>query len=147
MLADAVIALLMHAQSSTASIRITSKPCCRRSTTENQPPTKKTREDNTSNLVEHRLNLAFDLLRIHFEDVQSELDLNNYIGKFIVSSDLQDPDESDKMPEAICTVIIQFEDDSAMDAKISVESSDEKLASNIRDCLQSLTESAAPIQV
>lgn len=148
MIADAIIALLMHAQSSTASIRITSKPCCRRSDSERLPPSKKIREyEKSSDIVGHRLKLAFDLLCSHFEDVQQIIDLEHFKGEFIVSSDMNTSDTNDGTPDAMCIVTIEFGDSRAIDAKISVQSDDEKLASNVREHLSSLAQSATPIQI
>jgi hypothetical protein len=96
-IADSVVALLMHAQSSTASIRLSSQPCRGRhspSPSENDPETtkivKKQRPDNddttsVADIVESRLRYVHTLLKDQYEQIEAIYERN--IGTFIISTD------------------------------------------------------------
>lgn len=138
LLADAIIALLMHAQGSAASIRITSQPCSHNKVKSEEPPLKKSREDN---IIVHRLNLVFELLSNQFQDVESSYE--QYSGEFTIHTGMTDADGN----EIICTARVAFKDDQGTNAKIAVECVDGKVANNVRACLKNLTDAAAPIKL
>lgn len=135
-IADAVVALLMHAQSSTASIRLTSTPC--------RHPSKRQRVDQgiTS---ESRLRLIHDTLRDQFEAVEAIYEGN--AGTFEITTDAGL--ESGTLGEdgtLACTAKVEFDDGSGTNAKITVECADKRLGSSVQECLQNLAAAAAPIE-
>ena len=135
-IADSLVALLMHAQSSAASIRLTSKPCRHPRDANDEPgqTEKKQREDGDT--VSNRLRLFHDILKEQFENVEAVYDGKK--ASFEVRTDTgfaSDAHEEDG--GLLCTATVEFLDDSASDAKISVESKDEKFASNVQGCLRS----------
>lgn len=158
-LADAVVALLMHAQSSTASIRLTSKPCNHRRRAMDkgegeaqedgeQPANKKPREEDVmpSTTTEGRLRLIRDILTNQFETVEAVYE--GYTGTFEIRTDTGL--ESGSLGDSdvlVCTAKVEFEDNSGTNAKITVECNDGKLASNVQDCLRNLSVAAAPLQI
>lgn len=145
-IADAVVALLMHAQSSTASIRLTSKPCRHpRASVESDEPSKKQKREGESTTSESRLRLIYDTLKDQFENVEAVYEGNT--GSFEITSDAGL--ESGTVGEdgtLICTATVEFDDGSGASAKITVECPDKKLGSNVQECLQNLAAAAAPIE-
>jgi len=144
-IADAVVALLMHAQSSTASIRLTSKPCRHpRASDEDEEPSKKQKRENEST-TESRLRLIHDTLKDQFETVEAVYEGNT--GTFEITSDAGlgsgSLGEDDTL---VCTATVAFDDGSGAAAKITVECPDKKLGSNVQECLQNLAAAAAPIE-
>jgi len=135
-IADAVIALLMHAQSSAASIRLTSKPCRhpRPSDDDSTPSSKKQRaEDTTSS----RLVLIKDTLKDQFEKVEAVYEGNTGIYEIITDTGLESSAVNDD-GVLTCTAKVAFADDTGSQAEITVECSDMKLASHVRECLNGL---------
>lgn len=145
-IADAVVALIMHAQSSAASIRLTSKPCRHsrpgEDANEDEPAKKKARE----NATEVRLRLMHEALKKQFEAVDAIYDGNSATFEVKLDTALEsgvlDDDEV-----LICNATVEFEDSTGVDAKVTVESKDEKLAANIQECLKNLATSSAPITI
>ena len=146
MIADAVVALVMHAQSSAASIRLTSKPCrhSRPSEEEDEPAMKKQREeDRAEGCTEDRLRLIHDTLKKQFELVEAV-----YEGKtatFEIKTDTSF--ESGLLDDGFlkCSVRVEFENALGVNAKIEVECKDAKLAANVQECLRNLSAAMAPI--
>jgi cleavage and polyadenylation specificity factor subunit 3 len=132
-LADSVVALLMHAQSSAASIRLTSKPCCGKrrddetDVTEQEDASKKQKTDTYE-----RLRLIHQTLRDQYQNVEAIYEEPNATYEIVT--------DGDKV-----TVKVEMQDDTT--AKVSVESAEEKLASNVQDCIRNLLAATAPIQV
>lgn len=146
-IADAVVALLMHAQSSTASIRLTSKPCRhpRASEDATEEPSKKQKVKDETTTSKSRLHLIYDTLKEQFKDVEAVYEGNT--GSFEISSDAGF--ESGALGEdetLVCTAKVEFDDPSGATAKITVECPDKKLGSNVQECLQNLAAAAAPIE-
>mmetsp|Transcript_28920 Transcript_28920/g.43620 ORF Transcript_28920/g.43620 Transcript_28920/m.43620 type:complete len:402 (+) Transcript_28920:704-1909(+) len=154
-LADSVVALLMHAQSSAASIRLTSQPCGHQrkvssSSEENedgdQPPSKKLREEKSQSTTESRLRLIHNTLLEQFKNVEATYE--SRVGTFEIKTDagLESGSLADD-DVLICNVRVEFEDDMGIDSKITVECNDGKLATNIQDCIQNVATAAAPIKI
>lgn len=125
-IADAVVALLMHAQSSAASIRLTSKPC------RHPRPSKRSRSDDTAHT---RLVLMKDTLKDQFEKVEAVYEGN--VGTFEITCD--SGLESNALSEdgiLTCTAKVEFLDESGTDAEITVECTDQKLAVHVKECLK-----------
>jgi hypothetical protein len=155
-IADAVVALIMHAQTSAASIRLTGRPCSHRR--------KKLREDEEMDEAELKkqteeyLRASHQALKDQFLTVEATYEANR--GTFEIKIDAStninkekggtvksDEEEGDD-GAVVCLATVEFED-GFMDgtAKITVESEDEKLASNVRVCLQNVASALAPIGI
>lgn len=144
-IADAVVALLMHAQSSTASIRLTGKPCRHpRSTEEEEPSSKKRREGEETSTTESRLRLIRDTLRDQFETVEAVFEGNSATYEITTDSGLESGSLGDD-GVLVCSAKVSFADSSGNNAEITVECTDSKLASNVQTCLRNLAAAAAPI--
>ena len=134
-IADAVIALLMHAQSSAASIRLTSKPC------NHARPSKRSRADDSA---ESRLLLVKDTLKDQFETVEAVYEGNTGVFEIISDSGL----ESNAVSEdgrLTCTAKVAFSDETGKVAEITVECADRKLALQVQECLKGIAATIAPI--
>lgn len=144
-IADALVALIMHAQSSPASIRLTSKPCRHpRASEEEKPKSKRSRKQET--LTENRLKLIKDTLLDQFENVEAVYEGN--MATYEIKTDtglevgvVQEEDEC-----LTCTAKVSFEDSNGGNAEISVECFDKKLASNVQECLSNLARGLAPLE-
>jgi hypothetical protein len=150
-IADALIALLMHAQSSSASIRLSSKPCHHlRSVDDSNPddeePTSKKSRSSSEELTESRLRLIKDTLKDQFETVEAVYEGN--VGTFEITTDtgLEAGTTTNEDGVLICSVKARFEDATGSYAEISVECQDEKLATNVRECLRNLAVIFAPLK-
>ncbi|KAL7536202.1 hypothetical protein ACHAXR_006990 [Thalassiosira sp. AJA248-18] len=144
-IADSVVALIMHAQSSAASIRLTSRPCSHRQ--------KKLREETGEELdpkksMEEYLRALHQALVDQFLSVEAtyEASKGTFEVKIDASNGSNDKEEEDD-GAIVCTATVEFEEDSDDTAKITVESEDEKLASNVRACLQNVAAASAPIAI
>ena len=77
--ADSVVALLMHSQSSSASIRLTSKPCCHprdpEIINEDDQSQKKQRSDDDES-SESRLRFLYATLKDQFQNVEASYEGN-----------------------------------------------------------------------
>jgi hypothetical protein len=152
-LADSVVALLMHAQSSTASIRLTSQPCSHTREPENgetcgegsEPANKKARGDDNKR-VDSLLRLFHDTLLNQFKDVDASYDLRK--ASFEIRTDVGLESGTLKDGEyLLCVVEIDFGYEGSTEAKITVECSDSKVAKNVQECLKNVAEAAAPLSV
>eukprot|EP00934_Nitzschia_sp_Nitz4_P008826 Nitzschia sp. Nitz4//scaffold58_size112336//52644//55069//NITZ4_004031-RA/size112336-augustus-gene-0.23-mRNA-1//-1//CDS//3329554983//8816//frame0 len=145
-IADALIALLMHAQSSAASIRLTSKPCRHPRTngdsSSDEPSPKKSRQEET--LSENRLRFIQDTLREQFAQVEAVFE--GKTGTYEITTDTGlDTDITNEEGPLTCSAKVAFSDDLASCAEITVECSDQKLAANVRDCIRAMAATLAPI--
>mmetsp|Transcript_46369 Transcript_46369/g.112419 ORF Transcript_46369/g.112419 Transcript_46369/m.112419 type:complete len:730 (+) Transcript_46369:22-2211(+) len=140
-IADALIALLMHAQSSAASIRLSSQPHHHPKTDEGEPSAKKQRSED---LTENRLQLIKGILRDQFANVEAVYEGNT--GTYEITTDCGLESKASEEDKLVCTVKVSFDDASGSYAEISVECEDEKLATNVRECLRNLTVAFAPIK-
>lgn len=148
-IADALIALLMHAQSSSASIRLSSKPCRHPRSVDPNPddeePSSKKSRSSSEELTESRLRLIKDTLKDQFETVEAVYEGN--VGSFEITTDSGlDSGATNEDGVLICTVKARFEDATGSYAEISVECQDEKLATNVRECLRNLAVIFAPLK-
>lgn len=146
LIADAVVALIMHAQSSAASIRLTSKPCrhSRPTPEDDQPASKRKREDRTENSTEARLRLIHEALKKEFEDVEATYEGNQ--ASFEIKTDTSlESGVLDEDGFLRCTVKVEFENAMGVNAKVEVESKDEKLAANVQESVKNVASIIAPI--
>jgi hypothetical protein len=144
-IADSVVALLMHAQSSSASIRLTSKPCRhpRDSSSIDEQTQKKNRSGDDVG-VEERLRFLYSTLKDQFQNVEATYEA--YCGKFEITTDSGlEPDVLNEDGKLICVVTVSFDDKSANGAEISVECKDEKLAANVQSCLRNVVTATIPL--
>ncbi len=142
-MADSVIALLMHAQSSAASIRLTSKPCNHK-----RNPQTLSEEDGGEGPEQKRprtlLRIFHDTLLEQFDSVEAAYEARK--ASFEISTDTRlDQVSLDDGKRLICNVEIEFDDGNDIDAKIKVECGDEKLGKNVQECLKNVTKSLNPI--
>lgn len=143
-LADSVIALLMHAQSSAASIKLTSKPCSHRRSDqsdleEDAPDKKRPRTDAMLRLFHDTLLQQFDAKNIEasYEVRKATFEIKTDAG---LESGALDGDY------LACNVTVEFEEGNEFDAKITVECEDAKLSKNIQESLRGVAEASAPIK-
>ena len=135
-IADSVVALLLHAQSSTASIRLTSKPCHHsRENSVDEPSEKKVKSEENAdeeNVIESRLRLFHSILKEQYNNVQATFEGSK--ASFEIQGDGED---------ILCTVKVDFVDN--MNAQVSVESEDNELGLRVQECLRNTATAAAPI--
>lgn len=151
MIADAVVALLMHAQSSAASIRLTSKPCRHsrpegEGETDGEPASKKAKESE-KDATETRLRIMHETLKKQFETVEAVYEGKTASFEIKLDTALESGVELDDDGILTCTAKVEFEDDLGVNAVITVECADKKIASNVQDCLRNLSTSLAPISI
>ena len=146
--ADAVVALVMHSQSSTASIRLCSRPC------RHGGPASKTYDDDgdepstkkQKTTTESRLRLIRDTLLGQFESVEAVYEVNSASYEIMTDCGL----ESSNVGEdgtLVCTAHVEFADDKGTNAVVTVECVDTKLATNVRECITNLAAAAAPLEI
>lgn len=151
MLADSVVALLMHAQSSTASIRLTSKPCfhgrsIETMTDDEEPQNKKLKSSERSEREERLFKMFHDMLRQQFSDVEVVFEARK--ATFDITTDAGLDSKALSGGETLtCSVSIEFDDDAGVDGIIRVESVDKRLAKNIQSSLKTAAEAAAPLKI
>lgn len=144
-IADAVVALVMHAQSSTASIRLTSKPCRHPRAAEEEPPSKIARDESTTSTS--RLQLIAHTLKDQFEQVETVYDGNNHANYEITTDCGFDATALSEEGKLVCNVSVQFEDDKGNNATVTVECGDSKIANHVRECIRNLTAAAGPVEL
>lgn len=143
LLADSAIALLMHAQSSAASIRLTSKPCSHRSIKrefidDDQPNSKKIKS-----VYQSFVEAVHKILSDQFEIVQVTLDENSAL--FQLQTEVVLNSETGQQESVKCEVYLEFLGDTETNFKLKVHCDDKKIAGNIRDCIRSLSDASRPI--
>ena len=128
----------MHAQSSAASIRLTGRPCRHRQ--------KKAREGDTDTVdtttAEEHLRTVHKALSDQYKSVEATYEAMK--GTFEIKLDASDSD-SDENGGLVCTVTVEFVNDLDDTAKVTVECEDEKLAANVRGCVQNVIVASTPI--
>jgi Pre-mRNA 3'-end-processing endonuclease polyadenylation factor C-term len=139
-IADSIVSLLMHAQSSAASIRLSSKPCRHYSDAElgddDNKSSKKIRDD-VNELVESRLRFVHGLLKDQFREVDAVYEANKASFEILTDSGLEStPVGLDEDGKLKCSVSIEVDKDYGDKAKIVIECQDQKLASNIQKTLK-----------
>ena len=145
--ADALIALIMHAQSSAAAIRLSSTPCRHGSQVVNDSEVdgEGDVQMNDVSLTENRLRLIADTLKDQFENVEVVYEGNSASYEIKTDTSLT-PGIIQENEHLTCTVNVSFPDDSGGIAEIRVECLDELLAANIQECIRNLTRFAAPLR-
>ena len=142
-IADAVVALIMHSQSSAASIRLTSKPCRHPRASDDEPKNKISRDE--SSMTSSRLKLISDTMKDQFERVDTVYEGN--CASYEITTDCgHDTNEIPEDGPLVCNVEVKFEDERGNNATITVECEDTKLANSVRECILNLTAAAGPVQ-
>lgn len=136
----------MHAQSSSASIRLTSQPCRRshHQQTDSAPSPKKVKTESGRDLVDSRLKLLYGVLRQQFLNVDATYE--GLDATFDIETDAGlAKDTLNEDGKLLCSVRVSFNDATATAAKVSVESRDTKLAANVEEMLQIAVKSATAV--
>jgi Pre-mRNA 3'-end-processing endonuclease polyadenylation factor C-term len=144
MIADSVVALIMHAQSSVASIRMTSKPCrhARDDTPLDEDEEKKKLKPD--DLVSDRLRFIRSILKEQFQNVEAVYEAFKGTYEIITDAGLK-AGVLDADGTLTCQVVVEFDDALASTAKITVECPDNVLASNVQTTLQNAIVAAASV--
>jgi len=146
-LADSVIALLMHAQSSAASIKLTSKPCFhRRSAPESADGTSDAEPERKRPRTDTMLRLFHDTLLEQFDKNCVEATYEGRKATFEIKTDAGLESGTLENDHLMCNVAIEFEEGNDFDAKITVECSDAKFGTNIQECLKGVAEASGPLK-
>lgn len=143
-IADAVVALVMHSQSSTASIRLTSKPCRHPRASDEEPANKIPRDESTT--TASRLKLIADSLKDQFKQVECVYESNRATYE-IVTDCGYDASALSEDGTLLCNVTVTFDDDKGNNATVTVECADDKLGSNVRECIRNIAAAAGPVQL
>jgi len=145
-IADSVVALIMHAQSSAASIKLTAQPCNHTS--------KKLRGDGGEETdpkitTEEYLRAIHHALVDQFLSVEAIYEANKGTFEIKIDANNDDNEEGGESDDGalVCIAIAEFEYGLESTAKITVESEDEKLATNVRACLQNVAAASAAIPI
>ena len=162
LLADSAIALIMHAQSSAAGVRLASRPCGGGGGGGGRPhdsdtgtdadadtgtdKKKRKKRENTPFLEgedltgltsnEIRLRVARKLLLDLYADVTADLST----GSFVINCEKVDG------KDVVCEVNITFDED-GQGCKIRVQCEDETQGMGIRNCLRQMADATAPINI
>ena len=147
-IADAVVALLMHAQSSAAAIRLTSRPCRHSLPTgeDGEPARKRPREAGEESPTQSRLRFLHNALQKQYELVEAVYDVN--AGTFEIKLDTSlEAGATEDDGTLLVSAKVEFEDETGNNAKITVESKDKKVAASVQECLQNLCTGLAPVSV
>lgn len=142
-IADSVVALLMHAQSSASSIRLTSKPC-RHPRDPGDIDSRKKQKTGTD-IVGGRLRLIHSLLREHFQNVEAVYEGTMGSYEIVTDSGLEAGllDDDGKLK---CSVKVEFDDSSGSNAKVTVECVDTKMANNVQAMLRNAVAAATSVK-
>lgn len=163
-LADAILSLIMHAQSSAASVRMTSQPCRHyRPREEENKDTQDSKKIKTrTSTVESRLKFIYTTLKEQFENVEAIYEGSKGVYEIITDCGYLPVDETKKGNDndgdettkddsnnnlLNCTVTVLFQDQDGDQAQVAVESRDEQMANHVRNCIQTLAHAMQPINV
>jgi len=122
-LADSVVALLMHAQSSAASIRLRSRPC-------GQTETVNKRQKVDSDEVSRRMKFVYGILAEHYGTVEATYEARSATFEIITQ---MGNDES-------ITCNVKAISDECGDMKVEVECENNELSQSISGCLHRTTD-------
>jgi len=145
-IADSVVALIMHAQSSAASIRLSSKPCRHpRDASLDDGSQKKIKTEDESDLVGSRLRFVCALLKEQFQNVEAVYEGTRATYEIETDAGLESGvlDDEGKLK---CTVSVEFDDAAASLARIGVECADKKIATNVQDMLRNAIVAASAVK-
>jgi cleavage and polyadenylation specificity factor subunit 3 len=169
-LADAVVALLMHAQSSAASVRLTSQPCRHDrpmdtnddwATTTKKVKVEAEDDDNDkseASVMASRLRFLYATLKEQFQHVEAVYDEAAYKGTYeivtepglsevnAVGDDNHDDNNKDD-GKLRCVVSVEFDSSLAQQARVTVECRDEKFGKHVQLCMRNIATSLLPIQI
>ena len=145
-IADSVVALIMHAQTSSAAIKLTGRPCSHRRKKQREEEEK----DLTKTTTEEYLKALYQALSDQFLSVEATYEANK--GTFEIKIDAKNGEDGEAAAgeddgALVCNATVEFEKDSDGIAKITVESEDEKLANNVRACLQGVAAASAALPI
>jgi hypothetical protein len=149
MIADSVIALIMHAQSSSASIRLTSRPC--RHPRDDEPLNEldeeaiKKQRSETGDLAQERLRFLYVTLKDQFDQVEASYEGNRGTFEIVTDAGLEGS-ELDEDGRLRCVVEVRLDGNSASGAEIKVESKDSTLAANVQSCLRNVAAAFTPLE-
>jgi len=145
--ADSVVALIMHAQSSGALIRLTSKPCRhpRDVASDDGIAQKKVKAEDDNELVHSRLRFVGALLKDQFQNVEAVYEGSRASYEIETDAGLESGVLNDD-GKLKCMVSVEFDDEAASLAKISVECADKKIATNVQDMLQNAITAASAVK-
>jgi Pre-mRNA 3'-end-processing endonuclease polyadenylation factor C-term len=159
MIADSVIALIMHAQSSVASIRLSSKPCRHPNdnttglddASELQQVTKKIKNETNNEtttttiqeVVQSRLRFVHALLKDQFQHVEAVYDSNIASFEIITDSGLEttldddnEDDDNNGKKSLKCLITVEVDKFVGDRAQIKIECRDEKFAANLQKTIK-----------
>ena len=136
----------MHAQSSAASIRISGRPCNHRKKIQREEVDD---DIDPKKAIEDHLRAMYKSLTDNFVSVEAIYEAQKATFEVTIDANLGDSDEAggDENQGLVCTATVAFENDLGDVAKITVESEDEKLAANVRECLQNIAIASAPFSI
>jgi len=141
LLADSVVAIIMHAQSAGASIRMSGTPCKEKGGGEGA--TTKT-EESAEEIKKKRLALAERLLKEQFSNVVSNLDSGTFVIKFYKKA--KAAASEDGSGEILCGVKIVFTDDNS-GCQIRVRCENDSVGKSVKECLSRMATASGPLQV
>jgi hypothetical protein len=145
-IADSVVALIMHAQSSSASIRLTSKPCRHpRDEGRMDEDFKKKQRSDEIDVAKERLRFLYVTLTDQFDHVEATYEGNR--GTFEITTDCGLESVADDDGKLRCVVEARLEGSKASQAEIRVESKDATLAANVQACLRNVVATSLPIEI
>lgn len=137
----------MHAQSSSASIRLTSKPCRhpRDIDSEVDEERKKIHKADDNDIVGSRLRFVRALLKEQFENVEAVYE--GYRGTYEIVTDAGlEAGVLDDEGKLKCFVTVECDDAYASIYKITVVCQDQKIAANVQTTLQNAFSAATAIK-
>jgi hypothetical protein len=129
-IADSVIALIMHSQGSAASVRFTSQKCNHNKPDLVESNAKRTKED--TDIIETRMTLIGSILKERFSRVDTVLEGT----KATFEAPAGDATTEVEDGQSFCVVQVDFQDGSSTEARITVECADENVTRNVQNMLQ-----------
>jgi hypothetical protein len=100
--------------------------------------------------MEEHLRIMHQSLKDNFLTVEATYEAKKATFEITIDANAGNSDEAEEGAESqgvVCTATVAFEDDLNDVAKITVECEDEKLAANVRDCLQNIAIASAPFAI
>lgn len=132
-IADSVVALIMHSQGSAASVRFTSQKCSHSSPEQLVTSDAKRAKIENDELLDNRISLFGNILKERFVRVDTVRE--GYKVTFEIAASDQEP-QTEPVDGAFMVVQVEFLDGSASVAHVAVECADENIAKDVRRMLQ-----------